>query len=378
MGKTLRNGSFFYIKRPFYPLLSRTRFGLDIPKPRTYNKRQGLPFIQTPATVEECMSEHKRLGECLVKANVINREQLEEALGIQKQKGGFLGQILLEMGWITDKQLCQAISEALHINCVSIDNVLISEDIIKLVPESLAATCNILPLFAHDNILYLAMENPRDTGVIQLVEFSTGMKVRPLVVPPCQLRDLLKKYYHLDEALITESKHGGEEKTGRKKTPAKVSKNRADVKKLQLSQKKRLGDILVEKALISQAQLEAALQLQQTRPGFLGQILIDLGWVTEQEICRVMSESLQIAYLRDDNLHIPPEIVALVPESLAASCNIFPVFVRHNVLYLAMENPLDIGAIQLVEFSTGMRVEPLIAPPSQLQKMILQYYNKQA
>jgi type IV pilus assembly protein PilB len=90
-----------------------------------------------------------------------------------------------------------------------------------------------------------------------------------------------------------------------------------------------------------------------------------------------MAESLHMDYIRDDGIEISPEVMELVPESLAASCNIFPLNIKHNVLYLAMENPLDIGVIQLVEFSTGMKVEPLLAAPSQLAKMIRQHYNIQ-
>jgi hypothetical protein len=306
---------------------------------------------------------------------VISEEQLEQALQRQKKRGGFLGRILLEMGLITDQQLCQAISEALHVNCVSIDSVLISTEVIKLVPESLAATCKILPLFIHDNTLYLAMENPRDTGAIQLVEFSTGMKVKPLVVPPCQLRDMLRKYYDIDESIISGPDHVRDRETVRNEAQKEVSKNCDDIREIQVFQRKRLGEILVETSLISQEQLEAALRLQKSKAGFLGQILVDMGWVTEQEICRVMSESLHVDCLRDDGLQITPEIVELIPESLAASCNVFPLFVKHNVLYLAMENPLDTGVIQLVEFSTGMKVEPLIAPPSQVQEMIQKHYS---
>ncbi len=320
------------------------------------------------------MSEPKRLGDCLVKANVISQEQLEKALHIQEKRGGFLGQILLDMGWISDKELCKAISEALRVNCVNIDSVLISEEVVKLIPESLAATCRILPLFVHGNTLYLAMENPRDTGAIQLVEFSTGMKVRPLVVPQCQLREMLQKYYSIDESLIGESKHEEKEEFVSDEKPAKVSKNCEELGKIRASQGKRLGEILVETALISREQLDVALRLQKTRTGFLGQILVDMGWVTEQEICRVMSQSLHIGYVDDDGLQITPEVVELVPESLAASCNVLPLFVRHNTLYLAMENPLNIGVIQLIEFSTGMKVEPLIASPSQLRRMIQKHY----
>ena len=320
------------------------------------------------------MPEHKRLGDCLVKANIIKPAQLAEALTVQKQEGGFLGEILLARGWISDKQLCQAISEALHVNCVSIDNVLIGEDILALVPESLAVTCKILPLFVHAQTLYLAMENPRDASAIQMVEFNTGMTVKPLMVPPCQLREMLKKYYHFEEAPPLAPAPAAVAEKARPNKPVKSPQPLVDVKKVQLFQRKRLGDLLVDAGLINQVQLAAALQAQKTKFGFLGKILIDLGWATEQQVCQVMAQLLHVNYLREEHFRVTPEIVALVPESLAASCNIFPLAVKRKVLYLAMENPLDSGTIQLLEFSTGLRVEPVIAPPSQLQTIIRKYY----
>lgn len=309
------------------------------------------------------MAEHQRLGECLVKAHIITAEQLERALRFQKRRGGFLGQILLEMGIVSDKELCQAISEVLDVNCVSIDSILISEDLLTLIPESLAATCKILPLFAHGNTLYMAMENPDDTGAIQLVEFSTGMKVKPLVVPQCQLRGMLKKYYDIDASLVSED------------TPEKTRKTSASESSCNDSGNKRLGELLVEASLISQYQLEKALRLQKSRPVLLGRILVEQGWISEEDICRVMSETLHLEYVHEDELYVSSDVVELVPESLAASCNIFPISVKHNVLYLAMENPLDIGVIQLVEFSIGMKVEPMIASSSQLQRLIESHYD---
>lgn len=322
------------------------------------------------------MSTHKRLGECLVKANVISQEQLEKALQIQRRRGGFLGRILLELGYVSDKELCRAVSEALHVNCVSIDSILISGDVLTLVPESLAATSRILPLFVHGKTLYLAMENPRDIGAIQLVEFSTGMKVKPLLVPQCQLHAMLRRCYDIEESLISDSEEKETYESSKVSSQTAPATGCEEIEKLQKTQTKRLGELLVDAGIITQDQLEEALKVQQaSHAGLLGQILIKRGWVSEQEICQIMADSLHMDYIHDDGIEIAPDVVELVPESLAASCNVFPLNVKHNVLYLAMENPLDIGVIQLVEFSTGMKVEPLIAGSKQLERMIRQHYN---
>lgn len=141
------------------------------------------------------MPQHKHLGEYLVNTGLIDQERLEEALRLQKQKGGFFGQILVDQGWITEQQLCQVLSKALRIRWANIDCLLIDQDVLDLVPKSVAITCNVLPIFAYNNKLHLAMENPCDTSMIQFIEFRAGMQVKPLLAPMQQLREMIRKYY---------------------------------------------------------------------------------------------------------------------------------------------------------------------------------------
>ena len=305
-----------------------------------------------------------RLGECLLKAGVISEAQLAEALEIQEERQGFLGHILLEKGWITDKQLCGAISESLHVNCVSIENVLISEEVVGLISNSLAVTCQILPLFVHNNMIYLAMENPCDTGVIQLVEYETGRQVRPLMAPPNELSVMIAKYYHIDENAAVKPTTAAYPKDLQKKITREIG----------FGERRRLGDLLVEAGLISAEQLQQALVLQEAKAGFLGELIVDLGWVSEAELCRSLSEMLGIEHVNLKEIEIHPEVIQLVSDSLAVSCNIFPFSVKDNILYLAMENPLDSGVILLLQHETGLTVKPVVAAPSQLRAMINRFY----
>ncbi len=141
----------------------------------------------------------KRLGELLVEACLITQAQLEEALQVQEGKQQLLGQILVEMGWVSEQDVCRAVSELLHLRYVDVEGALISQDVVQLAPERLAAKRNILPLFIQDKTLYLAMENPLDVDAIQRIEFHTGMQVQPLIAPPSQLRETVRKHYNVDE-----------------------------------------------------------------------------------------------------------------------------------------------------------------------------------
>ena len=145
------------------------------------------------------MAKRKRLGELLVEACIISQNQLDEALQVQQDNPRLIGQILVEMGWTTEERVCRAVSELLHVDYVDVGSALVSQEVVQLAPENLAAKRNILPLFVQDKMLYVAMENPMDIDLIQRMEFSTGMQIKPLIAPPSQLRETVRKHYDVDE-----------------------------------------------------------------------------------------------------------------------------------------------------------------------------------
>ena len=145
------------------------------------------------------MAKRKRLGELLVEACIITQEQLEDGLHIQKSNPRLIGQILVEMGWVSEKEVCRAVSELLNVDFVDVEGALVSQEVVQLAPENLATKRNLLPLFVQDKTLYVAMSNPLDVDVIQRIEFRTGMQVKPLIAPPSQLKETVRKHYDVDE-----------------------------------------------------------------------------------------------------------------------------------------------------------------------------------
>ena len=142
-----------------------------------------------------------------------------------------------------------------------------------------------------------------------------------------------------------------------------------------MGSKKRIGEVLIERGSISQAQLEYALQLQQRGQRFLGQILIGMGWITETEVYQTLSQLFRIKYVNVEKIKIDPAIVQLIPELVAVTRDVLPLAISDNTLYLVMDNPHDIDAIQLIEFTTERQVKPVMAPVSQLRAMIRRAYN---
>lgn len=140
-------------------------------------------------------------------------------------------------------------------------------------------------------------------------------------------------------------------------------------------QRKRLGEMLIEASLLTQDQLEEALHFQKGTQKRLGQILVEKGWVSEENLCRILSKSLHVRYVDVSKALISQEIIRLVSNELAIRHHVLPVLVQNTTLYVAMEDPHNINVIQQIEFKTGMQVVPLIAPASQLRSAIRRHYN---
>jgi len=144
---------------------------------------------------------------------------------------------------------------------------------------------------------------------------------------------------------------------------------------VQRSYKKRLGEILIAAGLITREQLEEALELQKKTKRKLGQILIDLGYVTEEDITETWALQLDIPHVYLSDYAVDPEVIKLVAETMAREHSIIPVSRQGDKLVIAMSNPLDVETIDLLQRETKMRVEPLMAPESHIQRSISKHYN---
>jgi type IV pilus assembly protein PilB len=144
------------------------------------------------------MNRRRRLGEVLVEACLISPEQLDRVLAIQRHEQKPLGRILVEQGWIEEKDIYKALSEIWGIEYVDISQVMISPQVLQIVPEEIAKKYLVFPLFLQDKLLYLAMENPLQLEPIQLIEFKTRLRVKPLLASRSKIQEALNRHFNMD------------------------------------------------------------------------------------------------------------------------------------------------------------------------------------
>ncbi|MBA7652809.1 hypothetical protein ES703_60648 [subsurface metagenome] len=140
-------------------------------------------------------------------------------------------------------------------------------------------------------------------------------------------------------------------------------------------EKKKLGEILVEKGTITSAQLTQALAEQKKTGERLGRVLVNLGFITERELIKFLGVQMEIPPINLDNYLIDPQIIDLVPQALARRYILIPVFKSEDTLTVAMADPLNVFAIDDLQVRTKCKVAPAVASEADILKAIDQYYG---
>lgn len=143
--------------------------------------------------------------------------------------------------------------------------------------------------------------------------------------------------------------------------------------------RRRMGEMLIEASVLSEAQLERALSIQQEQPQRrLGSILIELGYTEGDIIAQVLASQAKVPFVRLDKDEPVPAAVKLVGERLATHHVCIPLRLEEDRLILAMANPMDLIAIQDIEHATGRGVDPVAASSDGIAQAIKAYYGVEA
>ena len=138
---------------------------------------------------------------------------------------------------------------------------------------------------------------------------------------------------------------------------------------------KQLGELLIERGVITKKQLEYALNVQKEKGGLIGQVLVKLGYATEEVIAQALTAQYGFPYLPLDNYEIDPEVVKIVPENVASQYCLVPIDKIGSNLTIAMSNPLNSLAIEDIELVSGLCVQIFVSTATDIKKAIEKYYK---
>jgi len=140
-----------------------------------------------------------QLGKELVAGGYIGQKQLQNALDWQKDSGGDFYDYLVEKGYIDEETLAQFIAEKKNLPYVSLNDLDVDPEVIKLIPEKVVRRYTVLPIAKNKRELTVAMANPFDFSIINDIEFASGFLVVPVVAGKTSIRKMIENIYQPPE-----------------------------------------------------------------------------------------------------------------------------------------------------------------------------------
>jgi type IV pilus assembly protein PilB len=136
-----------------------------------------------------------KLGEMLVKAGLISAEQLQEALGAQKQSGEKLGYVLVSLGYVKEDEITQLLSEQYGVPSINLRHFEIDASVLDLIPAEVSQKYLVVPVNRTGATLTIAMADPTNVFAMDDIKFMTGYNVEPVVSSEMAIREAIETYY---------------------------------------------------------------------------------------------------------------------------------------------------------------------------------------
>ena len=136
-----------------------------------------------------------RLTEILIKGNLLKKKDLDKALEIQKKSGGSLGKILVDQGFISQRDLVVAVSNQLDVPPIDLTKYKIDKELIKLIPEKVARQYLLLPLSKMGNSLTIVISDPLNVLAIDDLKLMTHFKIDLAIAPENEIKEAINSYY---------------------------------------------------------------------------------------------------------------------------------------------------------------------------------------
>ncbi len=137
----------------------------------------------------------EKIDEILVRVGLITPELMQNALKIAQEKNKSIEQILVEEKMLSPRDLARAVSIQLKVPLIAVDKHIVSPEVIKLIPEELARSHNILPLDVIGNNLVLIMEDVTNVRVIDDIAVISKMSIEPMMAVPEEIREAINRNY---------------------------------------------------------------------------------------------------------------------------------------------------------------------------------------
>lgn len=137
----------------------------------------------------------KQLGQLLIESKLITPENLEEALRVQKERGGLIGQVLVSLGHTTEEAIAHALTAQYGFPYLPLAGYEIDPEAAKTIPEQVARQYGLLAVDRVGRVLTLAMSNPLNQQAVEDVEMITNLKVQVFISTTTDVNEAIQRVY---------------------------------------------------------------------------------------------------------------------------------------------------------------------------------------
>jgi len=147
----------------------------------------------------EIISKKQLFGQILLKRGLITDEQLRDALEAQKKYGGVLGEILVKLGYLTERDVVVALIVQCGFPYIAVNKYDIDPKVLALLSEEKAMQFNAIPLDKVGDVLSVVMANPLDIATIEEIEKISNCKVATFIATKTEIEEAIKRCYSKKE-----------------------------------------------------------------------------------------------------------------------------------------------------------------------------------
>ena len=140
----------------------------------------------------------RRIGEILVELGIVTDEDISQALDEQRSSGLRLGDVLLQRGYVKPRDMVRALAVQFDLPFVDLDDITVDNELAQLIPQSLAHRHRAIPIGSEDNQIVVAMANPADVLALDDIRSLVGRQVKAVMAEAAQIRSVVDRLGHSD------------------------------------------------------------------------------------------------------------------------------------------------------------------------------------
>jgi type IV pilus assembly protein PilB len=224
------------------------------------------------------MAERKKLGDLLKEAGLIDDFQLEAALSHQRNWGGKLGAIIVELEFAREEDIARVISEKMGVPYVNLFEPELSPDVLKLLKADMAKKFGVIPVKKEANALILAMSDPMDFETMDNVRFITGLTIKPVLSMAAEI-----KYY--DGEPVTRKAMMTFRESAKKSTRLEIVREVPDLATTEFNQQSMQQSIVQDSSALRQD-----IATQKVIIDALTTLLIEKDFFTRDELAKIIEQ----------------------------------------------------------------------------------------